>query len=111
MSRTAPAMPSAMKIKLMPDYECSPLWWDGEPGRFGDNIDPTDIGLDDSLKADLYAWAERYDATLDQDYPPDSCFATKEDLAKFVANGEALAARVRVALGPDWTVRYLPPQR
>lgn len=97
-----------MKIKLMPDYECSPLWWDGEPGRMGD-IDPEEIGLDAALKADLFAWADRYDATLDQDYPPDSKFATEADFAQFVADGEALAARVRAALGPDWSVRYLPP--
>lgn len=98
-----------MKIKLMPDYECSPLWWDGEPGQVGD-IYPPDIGLDAALHADLFAWAQRFDATLDQDYPPDSRFATEEELEAFVRDGEALAARVRVALGEGWQVRYQPPE-
>jgi hypothetical protein len=97
-----------MRIKLMPDYECSPLWWDDEPGRMGD-IDPEEIGLDAALKADLFAWADRYDATLDQDYPPDSKFTTKELLHAFVRDGEMLAERVRMALGAGWEVRYKPP--
>lgn len=98
-----------MKIKLMADYECSPLWWDNEPGKMGD-IYPPDIGLNAALHADLFAWAARYDATLDQQYPPDSRFATKQELEEFVADGQLLAQRVCAALGPAFVVRYVPPE-
>lgn len=98
-----------MRIKLTPDYECSPLWWDGEPEKFGD-IDPKDLGLPDDLRDALYAWADRYDATLDQDYPPDSKFASAQELETFVEDGRLLTERVRAALGPGHEIRYLPPK-
>jgi len=53
-------------------------------------------------------WSDRYDATLNQDYPPDSGFATPADEAQFVADGEALTARLRDELGADWQVEYEP---
>ncbi len=97
-----------MRIKLMPDYECWPLWWDNEPDRFGD-IDPASLDLSADLCAALIAWAIRYDATLNQDYPPDSAFPSKQELDAFVEDGRLLAERVRQALGPDLELRYLPP--
>lgn len=102
-----------MRLKLMPDYECSPLWWDGEPDgdsfRVGD-IDPADLNLPPDLRRDLFAWADRFDATLDQDYPPDSKFASEQELESFIEDGRVLTERVRAALGPDCEIRYVPPK-
>jgi hypothetical protein len=61
-----------MRIKLMPDFECSPLWWDGKIGRIG-NIAPDDLALPLELWDALWAWVERYDATLDQNEPCAIC--------------------------------------
>jgi len=94
-----------MNLRLMADYQCWALWWDN-PGRVG-NVDPVELGLTPDLCAALNEWAQRYDDTLNQDDPPNSRFATPEELEAFVRDGEALAARVRAALGVD--VRYVPP--
>jgi hypothetical protein len=98
-----------MRLKLMPDYQCAPLWWDNEPGLVGDVI-PEDLDLPPELCDALWAWADRFDATLNQDDPAASGFESAEEHAAFVADGEHLAECVRVALGPDHTVRYLPPE-
>lgn len=93
-----------MKIKVMADYECWPLWWDGD--GLVDNVAPADLGLSDGLTADLCAWAAAYDATLDRDDPAASRFASSEEERSFHARGERLAARVAEELGPAATVRY-----
>src|SRR5665647_1515482 len=94
------------KIKLMADYETSPVWDEG-PGGPGD-IDLETLPISIDLRADLLAWSDRFDATLDQDYPPDSGFATPEEEQQFVADGAALAARLVDELGTDWQVDYEP---
>lgn len=93
-----------MKIRVMADYECWPLWWDGD-GRVG-NIAPSDLGLSDGLSADLSAWAAAYDATLNRDDPRASGFASSDDDHRFHVQGEHLAARVADELGRTATVRY-----
>lgn len=93
-----------MKIRLMADYECWPLWWDGD-GRVG-NIAPADLGLSDGLSADLSAWASAYDATLNRDDPASSGFASSDDQQQFHAQGERLATRVADELGSNAAVRY-----
>jgi hypothetical protein len=98
-----------MRIKLMADYQCSPLWWDGEPDRVGD-IDPADLGLPVDLCAALYAWAARFDATLHQDDPAASGFPSKAALDAFIEDGRILAQQVRAALGGNAELRYLPPE-
>lgn len=93
-----------MKIRVMADYECWPLWWDGD-GRVG-NIAPSDLGLSDCLWADLKAWASAYDATLNRDDPLSSGFASSDDQKQFHAQGERLATRVAEELGANAAVRY-----
>ena len=47
------------KIKLMLNYECSPLWWDQED-KVG-NIDPNDLPLTEETKTLLINLADRFD--------------------------------------------------
>lgn len=93
-----------MKIRVMADYECWPLWWDGD-GRVGE-IAPSDLVLSEPLSAALRAWASTYDATLDRNDPLSSGFASRDDQQRFHAQGEHLAARVAAELGGKATVRY-----
>ena len=86
-------------IKLMADYECFPLW---EVEAIG-NIDPTDLPIDDGLRADLLAWARRFDDGLNWADPARSVVSPEEQAA-FEAEGLSLADRLRDALGPEWTV-------
>lgn len=93
-----------MKIRLMADYECWPLWWDG--GERVGNIDPSGLGLSDDLLRDLMAWASAYDATLNPDNPASSGFASGEDEHRFRIEGERLAARLAYDLAGKAVVRY-----
>jgi hypothetical protein len=90
-------------IKLMPDYQCFPLW-EASPGEVG-NINPEDLPISPDLKAQLAAWAKIYDATLNIDDPACSGFQSDEAEAEFKRVGNDLGQRLRGELGPDFTVR------
>ena len=96
-----------MKIRVMADYGCWPLWWDGD-GAVG-NIAPSGLGLSESLLAALLAWAASFDATLNREDPARSGFASREDWQRFHAEGARLAARLAEELGQRASVRYQGP--
>ncbi|MDF8332844.1 hypothetical protein [Novosphingobium cyanobacteriorum] len=100
----APGRSVALRIKVMPDYECAPLWWDGGD-RVGD-VPPEELGLPDALCRDLWDWAARHDATLDRDDPARSGFGSDEALKAFEAEGLQLTRRVAEALGDTARVRW-----
>ena len=86
----------------MADYNCPPLWW-GDRVQVGPiELDAIDLSVE--LKTELAAWVTRFDATLDQEYPPDSGFASPVEEA-FHACGRG---RVAAALGGGARVRYWP---
>lgn len=104
-------LPGPRPIKLMADYGCHPLWWDsthplwrawGEP--VGD-IDPGSLGISEALRADLLAWAERFDARLNWSSPADTVVSPEDDIA-FEAAGRDLARRLSQELGAAGAVRY-----
>ncbi len=90
------------KIKLMPDYHCSPLWLQGTDF---DNLSPNDLPLSQVTLARLDNWAKKYDATLNDEYPPDSGFASLEDEVIFELEGIILWLQLRQEL-PTWEVVY-----
>lgn len=59
-------------LKLMPDYQCCPLW-NMSPGEYGD-VNPADLPISKELQLGLSRWAAVYDGTLNLAYPqpPDS---------------------------------------
>ena len=89
-------------IKLMPDYQCFPLW-EASPGDVG-NINPENLPISLDLKAELAAWTKIYDATLDVDDPACSGFQSEEAEAEFKRVGNDLAERLKCELGPDFAV-------
>jgi hypothetical protein len=93
------------RMKLMPDYGCSPLW-EYLDGDLVDNPSPDGLPLTDDLKAALHAWAAAYDRTLNQEYPPDSGFASPAEEETFEAEGRRLWRELRSQLGPGWEVVY-----
>jgi len=90
-------------IKVMPDYGCFPLWHndDDDVG----NIDPESLPISSLLASQLKDWAAEYDETLNQEYPPESCFSSKEIELRFLAKGYELASALNAELGPI-TVTY-----
>jgi hypothetical protein len=90
-------------LKLMPDYHCFPLWKTG--GEIG-NVDPDDLPLTSDLKAALRVWASTYDKTLNQEYPPDSGFASPAEEEAFENEGKRLKEELGKQLGSDYMVVY-----
>ncbi len=89
-------------IKLMPDYECCPLW-DMTPGEYGD-IDPMTLPIPELLQSQLMDWARVYDETLNMENPANSGFITVDAKDAFEAEGMRLADRLRSELGPEFIV-------
>lgn len=99
MGRSLPRL-----IKLMPDYDCHPLWnLDGEPGP----IDPTSLPISRELCADLARWAGVYDGTLDRASPADSGFRDAGSLARFTQESERLWKALQAELGDETLVVYV----
>lgn len=87
----------------MADYDCWPLWEDGD--RVG-NIDPADLPISDGLKQRLLMWARRYDQTLDREDPASSGLADAHSLDGFEGEGRRLWQELRVQLGDGYEVAY-----
>lgn len=92
-----------MKIKVMADYDCPPLWWDKGSPEVGP-LDPRTLGLPANLVAALEAWAAAYDATLDRDDPAASGFPSAAAEQAFHEQGRRLAEQVGAVTGGQ--VRY-----
>jgi hypothetical protein len=94
-------------LKLMPDYHCFPIW--KAEGDFG-NVDPDELPVADGLKAAFRDWAATYDRTLNQEYPPDSAFASAAEREAFETEGRRLWRALQEQLGPDYKVMYFSVQ-
>lgn len=91
-------------LKLMADYECSPLWEQTEAGT--DNVDPEDLPISQGLRDGLNAWAQRYDDQLDRGDPRLSGFPNLEAEAAFNADGQALLDGLKAELGQEYTLTF-----
>ena len=90
-----------IRIKLMPDYHCYPLW--EEDNNF-DNIDPYSLPISKTLANDLMQWAKEYDITLDIDDPLNSGFKNIESELYFKQKGEYLLERLKSELGSQYSI-------
>jgi hypothetical protein len=87
----------------MADYQCFPLWGEGA------NIGPATLPISPGLVASLQQWATDFDATLNQDYPPDSGFADEGAERQFRTRGQALAEQLATELGDQYAITYVEP--
>ena len=92
-----------MRLRVMADYDCWPLWNDDDP----DNVDPATLPISAALLDRLARWQQRFDDLLDRADPARSPgFATDYAEAAFEAEGRQLAEDLRRELGPGTPVRY-----
>jgi hypothetical protein len=94
----------AQQIKLMADYDCWPLWWEGDHGP--GNINPATLPLSAETVARLEAWAATFDATLNRTDPAASGFPSDAAFQAFEAEGRALWRQLRAELAPEYEVLY-----
>lgn len=97
-------MADVMNLRLMPDYDCHPVWEISHDGVR--NVDPNDLPISDQLKSHIRHWAERFDATLCAGDPASSGFASPADEADFEREGLRLWAALRAELGERAVVTY-----
>ena len=91
-------------IRLMPDYYCWPLWW-GDTHEPGD-IDPKTLPLSDKTCSLLQKWADLFDATLNEDYPPNSSFVDHAERDAFVKMGHKIWKLLIHELSPEYEIWY-----
>lgn len=91
----------AMRIKVMADYGCWPLWHD-DGGEVG-NIDPNTLPLSEGLVSALMSWATRLDDALNSDDPGNTQWPDgfREN---FNREGRKLTERLRNELGSAYEV-------
>ena len=94
----------AIKIKLMADYGCDPLWW-ADADKVG-NIDPARLPLSQETINRLEKWAENYNATLNWQDPANSPDLSSEEEAAFEEEGINLWKRLQTELAPNYQVIY-----
>ena len=97
-------MAETRQLQVLSDYECFPLWRPGSSGV--ENVDPATLPVSGELAAALLRWAEEFDQTLNQDYPPDSGFPLERDRQDFLQRGRHLAGRLARELGSGYRVTY-----
>ena len=88
-------------LTMRADYSSWALW---RPD--GSNLDPTTLPILPSLTQRLNDWAAQYDATLNDDYPPDSGFPTPEAAEAFDRAGRELWMELQVELGDGYRITY-----
>jgi hypothetical protein len=94
-------------LKLMPDYQCNPLWeYEESPGGLYTNPDPAELPLSEATIRDLRAWAAWFDTFINLDDPYDSREVLPEESAAFDQAGRRLWAMLCRELGPGWVVSY-----
>ncbi len=89
-------------LKLMADYFSYPLWDVDDP----DNVDPASLPLSDGLRARLEAWADTFDAILNDDDPATSDFPSESARRAFDEEGVRLWYGLSAELGPEYSVSY-----
>ena len=77
------------------------------PDRMG-HVDIDELPISQALKAKVLAWDSEYQATFNDDYPPDSGFSSPEAERMHIAEGSQLAKSLQQELGGAYMVEYYP---
>lgn len=102
-----PALPAheSIRVKLMCDYQCDPLWALDE-NRYG-SFSPDLIEISDDLRNDLTAWAQNYDTSFNLDDFSNPHWSNQQ-YADHEAEGRRLAGRLKRER-PDLIVHVMDP--
>lgn len=97
-----------MKLKLMAEYECWPLWVSSGPADRRGNLDPGDLPLQETTHRRLEQWARWFETTYQPDDPASSGFAEPAALDAFNREGQLLAELLRAELGDRYEITFVP---
>jgi len=97
-----PGLPMVRRINLEPDYRCYPIWGVDDVGDFP----PEDLPLKPETIQHLYAWAEKYDASLDWNDPGKGWIWSQAEEGTFMQEGFDLWQKIKHELSPEYEVYY-----
>lgn len=91
-------------IKIMPEYGCYPIWkgTDGETFWYDDG---ESVMENPDISDRLNKWNKSFQRTLNNSYPPDSCFENAQQLYNFEIEGLSLWKLI-ISEYPDYVVVY-----
>ena len=89
-------------IKLMPDYQCWPLWEAG--GDQVGNIDPHTLPLKSETIETLERWSKIFDSWMNLDDPHSGPEPSKKQVHEFNDEGEKLAKTLQKELGKAFQI-------
>jgi hypothetical protein len=92
-------------LKLGSEYGCSPLWI-GTDGVVYHHLDIANSPFGEELKQDLSEWAKKFEETLNQEYPPDSGFRTRQEAYVFEQLGFNIWKAIRQYYSSHFEVVY-----
>jgi hypothetical protein len=95
------------RIKLMADYNYSPLWDMDEP----DNLDPAQLPLKAETIVQLKNWANHHNSIVNWDDPDASGFPNTQDAQAFEQEGYRLWQELQQQLKSDYQVFYFSEQQ
>ena len=95
------------RIKLMPDYNCYPIWDMDEV----DNINPQDLPLKTETIHRLNAWADLFECGLDWHDPGGKSLWSEEDTNLYQQEGLSLWHQLHQELTPEYKVYYFSDRR
>ena len=93
-----------MNLRLVNEYFSPPLFCP-DLEKMG-HID--DLHISRGLKDELFLWDKEYQASFNDDYPPDSGFSSIEDEIRHKNVGVMLAKKMQKELEGRYLIEYLP---
>ncbi|MBD3898324.1 hypothetical protein IEI94_20920 [Halomonas sp. ML-15] len=93
-------------LRFAKEYMAGPLFCP-DPERMG-HVDVDELPISQALKAKILAWDSAYQATFNDDYPPDSGFSSSEAECMHIAEGARIAKRLQLELEGAYIVEYCP---
>lgn len=95
-----------MKLRLANEYLAGPIFCP-EPERVG-HIYIDDLPISQELKGKIGEWDGAYQATFNNDYPPDSGFSSPDMKFRYVEAWRRLAQKLQQELDGSYVAEYCP---
>jgi hypothetical protein len=91
-------------IKIMPDYQCFPLWRIDDTGV--ENLNPVELPITENLKTMLLDWKKKYDDTLNMSDPISSGFKTDFEENNFEEQGLRIWQQMLAEIENLYQIKY-----
>lgn len=88
-----------IEYKLMPDYQCAPLW------SASGNVEPNSLPISKKLQDGLKKWGDTFESATNQGQ---TGFSNAKEKSAFEKQGKRLKRSLQAELGEAYKVKYSP---